>query len=359
MARQRQLFDPQKMTEFELTSFSNWPYKLPNNVQQSDVRKFKVEPLNAEYHCKLRNEGKLLALDGGYLLRNGWDVSDLCLGAEGERKLPSSLVWRARLKNFLTFERRRWSDVVWPTRRPDKTVFGWLVWAMPKLYLLNEMSIDIPVILPAEYRRIKRIRDSLEAFDRLDFEFVERDFVGVLENCWMVDSCSYSKGYNRVYNRAVLKEMSRYLIEKFAISPTSGSERVYISRQRSRRKISNGEEIEQILAKSGFQTVFLEDNDFRSQMELLANARAIISVHGAGLGNMLFAPEGAVVIELTHSAIPRHFGDLADALGHEFYYLNGEPSKMNSGKIGLNSDLNIDATEIGKLLEQTGFLRHN
>ncbi len=347
------------MNEFELTSFSDWSYNLPKNIQQSDIQKFTVEPLNEKYHCKLRNEGKLLALDGGYLLRNGWDVSDLCIGAQGERKLPSSLVWRARLKNILTIDKRRWSDAVWPTRRPDKTVFGWLVWAMPKLYLLNEMRIDMPVLLPAEYRNIKRIQDSLEAFDRLDFEFVERDFVGVFENCWMVDSCSYSKGYNRVYNRDVLKEMSRYLIEKFAIPANSGPERVYISRQRSRRKISNAAEIEQILGKSGFQTVFLEDNDFRSQMELLANAKAIVSVHGAGLGNMLFAPEGAIVVELTHNAIPRHFGDLADALGHDFYYLNGEPSKMNNGKIGLNSDLEIDAIEIEKLLEQSGFLRHS
>jgi hypothetical protein len=82
------------------------------------------------------------------------------------------------------------------------------------------------------------------------------------------------------------------------VSKKSTPPRIFISRGKSgNRRAENEEELEDLLAKHGFEKVILEELSFLDQVELFYNASAIFSQHGAGLVNIIFAQQGAMVLE--------------------------------------------------------------
>jgi hypothetical protein len=85
--------------------------------------------------------------------------------------------------------------------------------------------------------------------------------------------------------------------------------RLYVSRQTGRsrengrrRRILNHDEVVTVLDAYGFETVASEDLSIREQIDLFAEAEAVLGVHGAGLTNAVFAPSGAHLIELQGTA---------------------------------------------------------
>ena len=66
-------------------------------------------------------------------------------------------------------------------------------------------------------------------------------------------------------------------------------EKIFISRRKTRR-IENQEEIEKILTKAGFKTVYFEDSDlsFCDQWSIISEAKQIVAIHGAGISPLVF-----------------------------------------------------------------------
>lgn len=75
--------------------------------------------------------------------------------------------------------------------------------------------------------------------------------------------------------------------------------RVYVDRRGSRhRRMVNEEELVLALAQLGFQPVALESLSLAEQIALFAQAEIIVSPHGAGLANIVYARPGCRVIEI-------------------------------------------------------------
>jgi len=88
------------------------------------------------------------------------------------------------------------------------------------------------------------------------------------------------------------------------LDKTKGKEgSVFVSR-RSRRGLSNLGEIESLLAKEDFRTVYPEDLKIEDQIRVIAEAKCIFGIHGAALGFQLFRDphHHGVVIECFPSA---------------------------------------------------------
>ena len=127
--------------------------------------------------------------------------------------------------------------------------------------------------------------------------------------------------------------------------------KLYVSRKRAaRRKVLNEDEVEQALATHGFEIVCFEDYTFEQQLRLCATAEVLISIHGAGLANMLFQPGGARVIELRKFDNGENifFSELATALGLRYQLLYCQT--QNERELVQDADLWVDTAALLALL---------
>ena len=144
------------------------------------------------------------------------------------------------------------------------------------------------------------------------------------------------------------------LLVKRNVKKRVGYERIYISRAHaSHRKITNEEEVVNLLQKHGFKRVFLEDESVAGKIELFHSANVILSSHGAGLTNLLFCNSGTKIVELFSPGwIFPCYRMISFYLGLDYYCLTGEGTY--SYRVDLrkaSDDITVNIGGLSKLLE--------
>lgn len=111
----------------------------------------------------------------------------------------------------------------------------------------------------------------------------------------------------------------------------NGSNKLYISRSRSRRMLSNEYEIEKVLANCGYKIAYFEEMSFVEQLKTIRSAETIIAPHGAGLANLIVARPRTKVIEImTQGWANSCYGHLASSLGLDYTCIDAdEPDFMD------------------------------
>ena len=93
----------------------------------------------------------------------------------------------------------------------------------------------------------------------------------------------------------------------------------------------NEEEVFAYLAGRGFEFHTLEDYSLKEQIALFAEAKVVMGPHGAGHTNMIFSPQGLVLVDILGSEVNKCFHNMCLTLGHEYWYMLGDdipgPSK--------------------------------
>ena len=140
-------------------------------------------------------------------------------------------------------------------------------------------------------------------------------------------------------------------------SQPSPFRKIYISRSLAKyRRIVNEPDLIAMLESFGFEIIHAEKLSFESQVKLFNEAKVILSSHGAGLTNMLFAPSSALVIELFEpTAAHTHYWTMAHTLGHNYDCLIGETVESDTdwGKIGSGyPDFIMDVDSLQNLLNK-------
>lgn len=112
-------------------------------------------------------------------------------------------------------------------------------------------------------------------------------------------------------------------LEKFmaGLAQTSqpSSRNIYISRKFSKRSPSNETQVESLFVEFGFEVVFTEQLSFLAQVDVFQNAILIAGIHGAGLSNMVWAREGAVILDIANlNYWTECFHRLAHIKGHKY-----------------------------------------
>lgn len=81
--------------------------------------------------------------------------------------------------------------------------------------------------------------------------------------------------------------------------PSSGAERIYVSRRlASRRKIVNEEELERRLAAFGYVSLDPGQFSYAEQIAFFRKAKAVVGPHGQGLANAIFAQPMRCLVEI-------------------------------------------------------------
>ncbi len=105
---------------------------------------------------------------------------------------------------------------------------------------------------------------------------------------------------NFVYSKARLQQFAHFLIQKSQpLTPLKikTGQKIYISRRDAgTRVVINEAEVFEYLQKQGFEFILLSELSIAAQIQLFANAQCIVTAHGAGLANLIYA-QNALIIE--------------------------------------------------------------
>jgi capsular polysaccharide biosynthesis protein/Flp pilus assembly protein TadD len=127
-----------------------------------------------------------------------------------------------------------------------------------------------------------------------------------------------------------------------------GGRRILISREGSLfRRCENEAAIAAIATRHGFTPVRLEDLTFDAQVELFSAAEIVMGVHGAGFTNMLFAPAGALLIEL-HPAghLPVFYRHLTGLMGQRHMAIPGAITQSLRPSLEYNWNFRVDPADV-------------
>ena len=121
--------------------------------------------------------------------------------------------------------------------------------------------------------------------------------------------------------------------------------KIYISRSKARyRKITNEHEVQNLMSQYGVLIVHCEELSWESQQRLMSSCKYLISLHGAGLTNMLFMNSNTNVLEIRGKGDFNNncYYSLACALNLNYYYNEAD-------NVSNNFHLGDCVVDIGKL----------
>lgn len=189
--------------------------------------------------------------------------------------------------------------------RGHRHYFHFLFDRLPRLhYLLQHFAVGRePIVvltnegLPAFQRDIYRF--LAEQHPNLSFVAVPENERWRLPELYLIDE---DQPLRRTLLGADTAQFIRNLVfEGYGIAPKAAWRRLYINRSDARkRRIVNEAEIWPLFEARGFESVAAATLSFEAQIALFAEAAVVAGPHGAGFANMLFAPEGARLIEIVN-----------------------------------------------------------
>lgn len=148
-------------------------------------------------------------------------------------------------------------------------------------YLSNECSVSPVLIFPSN---LPKYVSSL--FHDIGFEFVlsDADIKG--------KKCSFNltpwisirgERHNFIKENLYSSAFKNKLLSHSENLP----KKIFISR-RDTRCLTNEKDVEKILAKKGFQKIYMEDYDIVTQLAMISTAESVIGIHGAALSGLIF-----------------------------------------------------------------------
>ena len=111
----------------------------------------------------------------------------------------------------------------------------------------------------------------------------------------------------------------------------------YVSRSRSKRKLSNEADLENRLQDFGFKVIYAEELPFRDQVTCFSGARFIIGPHGGGLSNMIWSDLPCEIFEIfPFDLFNDCYARLAAELGFGYDYVVCEQDKNGVGRVPID-----------------------
>ena len=196
------------------------------------------------------------------------------------------------------------------TRWSATNYYHWMNEALPRLLLLKEIGMLHSVLLVwignSPYKPY-----HLQSFEALGIDTCS---IAVCSPPLLINSLFWISFYSAgsITSKQNLS-ISRAFLSSLHSSSLPGSivisrRLLYITRRNlSYRYLVNETEVCEYLVARGFSVVCLEDLLVVDQIQLFQDARAIIAVHGAGLTNVLFANDCALIEIMPSSINPLYY----------------------------------------------------
>jgi len=135
--------------------------------------------------------------------------------------------------------------------------------------------------------------------------------------------------------------------------------KVYYFRKNRRRVVINDDEVKIFLLDKGFICTDFDDLSYLEAWRLMANTKLFIGIHGGGMTNIFFMPQGGTIVEFkTDNPNPEShcYWHLAHSLGHNYCQFIGESATPGNNTIegSRGCDIRIEMATLKRWFEQHG-----
>jgi len=216
----------------------------------------------------------------------------------------------------LTRRPKKINKAIWITHNWTDAYYHWFIDALPRMLMAEEYAnVNNPIILPDYYKDITFVQQSL-AILKKNVVYYESGIP------YWIKQLTITKHAAPIgsANPKLINQLSNILSLKTNKNPNRF---IFVSRKKAKKRfIINEQELNVLFASLGIEVHCFEDYTLNQQIQLMAECKLLIGLHGAGLTNMLFMPEKAVIVELRNDekAPYNHcYKQLANALGHSYF----------------------------------------
>jgi capsular polysaccharide biosynthesis protein len=174
--------------------------------------------------------------------------------------------------------------------------FHWTFDVLPKLFTLGQSDDCKNILLPEQLLKFAYVTETLGT---LGYKIT-----ALKSNTTYVAKEIVSHQNVPYFSKEALSQIRETVFKSLPTSDKQHSnQNIYVSRNKAtRRKIMNEKELLLMLSDYHFKTVYLEDMTWQEQVLLFRNSNLVVSMHGAGLSNVLYGEKMKGVIELRPSS---------------------------------------------------------
>ena len=176
--------------------------------------------------------------------------------------------------------------------------FFWVTSSLHRLIMLQELGKDFTLLYPEGWDNIPYITESLKAFPNLKTLKIPTGVHVQVPHLFLPEV----RPYTSCFNPKDLLQVKNFFYHYVHLYRTQNNfpEKIYISRDKAnRRRITNELEITNYLKNQGFAILYFEELSLHEQIAYMQHADIVISLHGAGLTNILFMKTHSKVVELS------------------------------------------------------------
>ncbi len=195
----------------------------------------------------------------------------------------------------------------------------WTMESLVKLVLAQLAGFEGYVIVPPDLPQTRFVLESLSMLGLEQERVLPYD-----GKAWWLEQLFVVKPIDGYYSLrrypGLLMELRRRMLA--GAEYFQGPVRLYISREQASegRRVTNENELLQVLGRFGFHKVVMEKLSLRQQVGLAAKAQCLLGPHGAGMTHSLFMPSGSLVLEMFSNAyVNPCILPIADILQHRYY----------------------------------------
>lgn len=214
-----------------------------------------------------------------------------------------------------------------------------------KLHLLEKAGVpsEVPLVLGRYAHELPFVQ-----------QIIARGELGKQQ--WIIpDAQQYVRAETIYYCRTKESKWERFgTILHLADAPIPNPDaqnRVFLTRSpKAKRRVENSEEVSALVRKYDFEIVDTEGMSIARQMELFADTRYLIMVHGAGFTNIMYRQFAPLSILELHADnyLTQDPRDLSLAFGHKYDHLGGKPVGANPQ----HANYVIDTQELAHRIER-------
>ena len=180
----------------------------------------------------------------------------------------------------------------------DNNYYHWVMESLGRLALVNEKELkDYTIVV--DINAPKFVTESLIFLFGIDkSKIFYNSNKKIKVSCLLLPSFPITRNestdWTNIYFPAVIRKLNEIsLIQTYNEEDKTN---LIISRKKAtQRRIVNLETFVERYSDLNFKVVFLEEMNFKEQMQLFRNAKIVLSTHGAGLVNLLFSEEAEVI----------------------------------------------------------------